>query len=270
MRKLPRMKHLRLHSVEAIAVLAVVVTLVLVAISPLALREVSGLHDLNWIRLSDIAQTYGAVSVLLNAIALGGVVFSLIYQARVLKISAIQAQRSFHHGLLQLEMADPLYMEASGAPWGLPLEFDYDRLRQRTFVHMWITFWEDRYVLGELREDELRENASEMFCGAPAREYWSTVRDLRSRFYTSGPKKRFTIIMDAEHAKALAASPPRTMNGSGERIYGSRQTTKSGTWATKGMALGAGCIGLVIGMLAASRRCHPACGQHRYQHGDRL
>jgi hypothetical protein len=69
--------------------------LVLVVISPIALQRIASIHGIKWMRLSNVGQTYGAVSALLTALALGGVVISLLYQARAFKTAREQASRTF-------------------------------------------------------------------------------------------------------------------------------------------------------------------------------
>lgn len=58
-------------------------------------------------RLSAIGQTYGGVSALLTALALGGVVLSLLYQARDVGIAGEQARRAVHNELLKMELERP-------------------------------------------------------------------------------------------------------------------------------------------------------------------
>lgn len=48
-------------------------TLILVAFSPLALRVLSSQVSTNWGQLSEVGQTYGAISALIAALALGGI-----------------------------------------------------------------------------------------------------------------------------------------------------------------------------------------------------
>jgi hypothetical protein len=78
-------------------------------ISPIALQQLVRIHGVNWRRLSDVGQTYGAVCAFLTALALGGVVVSLLYQARDVKAAREQASRTFHHELLKTEMESPFY-----------------------------------------------------------------------------------------------------------------------------------------------------------------
>jgi len=71
-------------------------------------------------RYGDTGQLYGpgAVSALITALALGGVVISLLYQARDVSATRSQAIRTFQFELLRTELEDADLMWASGAPWG--------------------------------------------------------------------------------------------------------------------------------------------------------
>ncbi|MFF9359895.1 DUF6082 family protein [Streptomyces griseoluteus] len=61
----------------------------------------------DWGKLSDISQTYGAVSVVLSAIVLAGVALSLLYQVRQTRTSNEQAIRDSHFQLATLALSDP-------------------------------------------------------------------------------------------------------------------------------------------------------------------
>jgi hypothetical protein len=93
---------------------------------------------------------------------------SLLYQARDVKAAREQASRTFHHELLKMEMESPFYMDAMAVPWGLTVGLaDYDSLRRNNFVHMWVSYWEGQYMLGELPDSEIRYSAaSELFVSA--------------------------------------------------------------------------------------------------------
>ena len=95
--------------------------LLVVIFSPLALREFGNSTQTNWSQLSSIGQTYGAISALLTAMALIGVVASLLFQAREVRLAKEQAIRMFHHELIRMQLDDPLYMAALGAPWDMPI-----------------------------------------------------------------------------------------------------------------------------------------------------
>jgi hypothetical protein len=180
-----------------------------VIISPLALKWFARVPGINWMNLSNIGQTYGAISALLSALALGGVAVSLLYQARDLKTAREQTSCTIHQDLLQIEMKDPFYMEVMAAPWGRTVGLnDYDALRRNHFIHMWVSFWEGQYVLGELSEKAVRSTASsELFVSAYGRKYWSLSRIAKLENNT-GRRLQFIKIVDEEYGKATESGLP--------------------------------------------------------------
>lgn len=186
--------------------IAAVAFLVLVTLSPLALRVLAGAFGLNWSLLSNVGQTYGAISALITALALGGVVISLLYQARDVSAVRSQAIRTFQFELLRMELEDADLMWASGAPWGTALPRDYGMLRQHVFANMWLSFWEDQFLLGEMSPEITRLSLRELFTSGPAREYWKQVRVNRLSS-SRGRNLRFLRIVDEEYSNALTATP---------------------------------------------------------------
>jgi Family of unknown function (DUF6082) len=239
-------------------------SLALVVASPLVLRLLDHIHGINWVNLSDVGQTYGAISALVTALALGGVAISLIYQARDVRSNREQAARSFHYELLKMEMEDPFYMDITAAPWGHSVGLnDYDSLRRNHFVHMWVSFWEGQYSLGEMPETQVRYTvSSQLFNSAYGRRYWSSTRDAKLTG-AAGRKLRFTKIVDEEYMKAIGRSLPVTAaqeNNSSGAGRANCQRLSCGesrlliVAATGGAILG-GCL---LGRYSRARR-HPIC-----------
>src|SRR5216684_1108380 len=98
-----RRHSLRRWFLITIVTMACLIALTLVLLSPLALAWLKNLNR-NWLQLSNMGQTYGAISALISSLALGGVVVSLIYQARDLRTTRNQGIRSFQHHLIEMEM----------------------------------------------------------------------------------------------------------------------------------------------------------------------
>jgi hypothetical protein len=180
--------------------------LVLVVFSPLALRGVASSFGLNWSNLSNVGQTYGAVSALITALALGGVVISLLYQARDVNAARSQAARTFQFELLRMELEDPDLLQASGAPWGIGAPADHRSLRQHIFVHMWLSFWESQFLLNEMSSEVVRSAVKELFDGEPARVYWESVGVWRLTS-NKGRSLRFLHIVDDEYRNAIESPP---------------------------------------------------------------
>jgi Family of unknown function (DUF6082) len=190
-------------------VIASIAFLALVVLSPLALRVVASSFGVNWSDLSNIGQTYGAVSALITALALGGVVISLLYQARDVSASRSQAIRTFQFELLRMELEDADLMWASGAPWGTAAPTDYGHLRRHIFVHMWLSYWEGQFLLKEMSSRSVRSAARELFNGEPGREYWENSGNGRLAS-NEGRRLQFLRIIDEEYRNAIKSSPPVT------------------------------------------------------------
>jgi hypothetical protein len=191
--------------------------LVLVVASPIVLKLVAKIPGVNWTLLSNVGQTYGAISALLSALALGGVVISILYQSRDVRTAREDAARSRHFELLKMEMDNPAYMEVMAAPWGQSVGLcDYDSLLKDHFVHMWVTFWEGRYKLGEMSNDELRLDASGLFKSLEGRRYWLKARAVKFELY-KGRLLRFAKIVDMEYEKAIAGGPPVVVRLQGDQ-----------------------------------------------------
>lgn len=118
--------------------IALAAILALVVLSPLALGGLTHYRS-DWPLLSNIGQTYGAVSALLSSVALGGVVLSLLYQARDSKTAREQTTRSLQLELIKMQMRDPALMTASGAPWGLAILSESVPIRDFLYIQIWIS-----------------------------------------------------------------------------------------------------------------------------------
>jgi ABC-type multidrug transport system fused ATPase/permease subunit len=154
-----------------VVLLLVLVSVGLVVASPWALRALDRNGDaINWNRLSEIGATYGAVSAIIVAIALLGVVAALVIQSREAKAARKNAQRAHHVDLLRLAMDDPSYMEC----WGPYLTESFDTERQYTYVNLIVTQWNSEYEIGEMTDVLLRATAVSVFASSPGRQYWAT------------------------------------------------------------------------------------------------
>lgn len=238
--------------IAALAGIATVAFLALVVFSPLALRELVGSFDLNWSNLSNVGQTYSAVSALLTALALGGVVISLLYQAKDVSAARSQAIRTFHFELLRMELDDEDCMWASGAPWGMAIPADYHHLRLHVFVHMWLSFWESQFLIGEMPAEIARSSARELFRGKAGREYWQTAGQRRLSS-DSGRRLEFARIMDGEYRDAIK-SPPVTPEGTVPRRNKRIEATQPNYPKAVLPYIVAAAAGLLTGQLVRNRR----------------
>ena len=179
----------------------------LVILSPLALTELAHFRH-NWLQLSNIGQTYGAVSALLSSLALGGVVVSLLYQARDNLNAREQTTRTLQHELIKMQLDDPTLMTAMGAPWGLDIPSESTPIREHLYVQMWVSFLAGNYTIGEISESAVRGLAErELFHSSAGRKYWATAGQLQIA-NSSGRRKHFFRFLDEEYKKAISTGAP--------------------------------------------------------------
>jgi Family of unknown function (DUF6082) len=179
----------------------------LVILSPFALVELAHFrHD--WSQLSNIGQTYGAVSALVSSLALGGVIVSLLFQARDNQNAREQTTRTLQLELIKLELDDPALMTALGAPWGLNLPAESGPIREFLYVQMWVSFWGGNYTIGEMSDSNVRSLGSrELFRSEAGRTYWAAVGHVQMESST-GRRNRFFRILDEEYRKAVSSGVP--------------------------------------------------------------
>ena len=182
------------------AVIAVVVA------SPLAMAQLGSLRGVNWAQLSEVGQTYGAASALLTGLALLGVVGSMVYQARTIKVSREQSYRDRHGRLVEMALDDPIYQRCWGSnPAAHPTR---DHYRQQVYLNLIVSNWEQNYVLGGFREHALRGSLAWMFRGEAGRTFWAEARKVRLEMSESRRSRRFCRIVEEEYQKAVSSGPP--------------------------------------------------------------
>jgi Family of unknown function (DUF6082) len=193
--------------VVTLIVIACIAIIGTVIFSPFALTSIEPLSR-NWNKLSSIGQTYGAISALISSLALGGVIVSLLYQARDGRTSREQSLRSVHHQLIRMEMEDPVLMKTMGAPWNLPIPAESESVREHLYIHMWVNFWAGLYVIGEMPPAAVRHFArNELFNGQAGRAYWAAVG--KSMVDTSsGRYRRFVQLFDEEYREIISNNIP--------------------------------------------------------------
>jgi hypothetical protein len=186
-----------------VAVLLLVLTSIgIVAFSPWMLRLASD-DTLDWTRLSDIGQTYGAISAVVAAVALLGVVTSLVIQRKEAKAARINAQRDRHVELMRMAMEEPRYMECLG-PY---LTESFAAESQFTYVNLLIAQLHAQFELGDLDEGRLAANAAALFAGRPGRRYWQASATFWRENYPGRKARRFHHVLEEAYRRA-GAQPP--------------------------------------------------------------
>ncbi|MFD4764875.1 DUF6082 family protein [Streptomyces niveus] len=146
-----------------------------------------------------MSQTYGAVSVVLSAIALAGVALSLLYQVRQARTSNEQAIRDSHLQLATLALSDPNLLQA----WSPPVApVTLKRHRQHLITSLALGKLLQCFRIGHLSVEKLAVKLDGHFRGEIAREQWEregpgVVELHRTTCTASGTVVEFAIGVHA-------------------------------------------------------------------------
>lgn len=161
----------------------------------------------DWGKLSDVAQVYGAVSVITSTLALTGVVASLILQARQTRAAQEEASWNSHRELIYKALENPSLL----ACWEPPArEMTAQEWAQMSYVNLIVTHWDKAFRLGLITSEQLPLVARRHFAGALARRHWEMGGGdwIRLAQYSNSRQARqFPLIMDAEYRAACQAGP---------------------------------------------------------------
>ena len=246
----------RRYFLTAVLSAALIAVIGLVVLSPFALVALAHFRH-NWNVLSNIGQTYGAVSALLSSLALGGVVVSLLYQARDSQNAREQTTRSLQRELIKMVMDDPSLMTAAGAPWGFNIPSESDAIREHLYIQMWISFLAGNYTIGELSDETARDLAArELFCSKAGRRYWAEVGKLQIA-HSSGRRNRFFRILDDEYRELISSGVPVRSPVKMTKASVSTQVPQSAyirPTQELSMAIAAAIIGVLVGRFWPRRK----------------
>ena len=178
----------------------------LILLSPLGLEKFTSVKGVNWAQLSNIGQTYGAVSALIAGIALAAVAISLFLQARSLTLSRTQMMRTFHFDLIKYSIENPELLPS----WGFTPEpgSNIEDIRRTGFVNILAAFWITSYQTGVISADELRGNFTAAFNGEPGRKWWINSRENWTKDAKDRRSRHAIRIIEEEFRKAEDAGPP--------------------------------------------------------------
>lgn len=190
----------------SLVVVAIVGMTAVTAASPFVLNRAVGL-PVDWVVLSDIGQTYGAVSALLSALALSGVVASLVFQGQQVRVSRKHAYHSMQFDLMRLAFGDP---ETLAPVWGrIERTADAIEWTKRAYVNLIVVHLWLGYETGGANEQGVRNVLEGLFQTVEARRYWATARPLVEREWKSGSsrERKFFEIVDAEARRIMDRHP---------------------------------------------------------------
>lgn len=196
--------------------LGVVGMLALILGSPFALRALFADSETNWSLLSDIGQTYGAVSALLAAGALLLVGFSVALQAREVRHAREQAARGQQFDLMRMVLDDQFYRELFGvdAPGGLSAE----EFRGDIYFNLLLNWWRMRWEFKDMLEREVRDAArNDFFAGQAGLDYWRRRGRARLLYAKTRRERRFEEMFAEEYEAAVAAGAARPGRRNGRR-----------------------------------------------------
>ncbi|MFD7282958.1 DUF6082 family protein [Streptomyces sp. NPDC059862] len=161
---------------------------------------------MKWEELSNVSQTYGAVSIPLSGAALFGVVWSLVMQARQMKISNEIEYRASHRDLLMRALDDPTYQFCWEPPTAPVTQ---ERYRQQLYAKLIISDWRVEYLNGTAADDTILFWGQNGMASEIMREFWRTRSVLwATEAKTMGPKDRkFVELLDEAMRRAEAAGP---------------------------------------------------------------
>ncbi|WP_055697106.1 MULTISPECIES: DUF6082 family protein [Streptomyces] len=165
-------------------------------------------HGMDWNRLSDISQTYGALSAIFSAAALVGIVLSIAHQARQTRIQHEEAHRSAHRELTLLTLNDPAFLVCWEPP-NTPVT--QERWRQLLVSNLIVSMWSTDFKLNLCDEPTIRSTLLDYFRGEVGRAYWANSAPSWHRLTESGADRRlcrFVRIADEAYAAAVSTGPP--------------------------------------------------------------
>lgn len=188
----------------------------LIAFTPFLLAAMAPAGT-DWGKLSDVSQTYGAVSVVFSAVALAGVALSLLYQVRQARTSNEQAIRDSHLQLAALALSNPDLLQAWSPPTA-PVSLK--RHQQHLITSLALGELLQRFRIGHLPAQKLAVKLDSHFRGEIAREQWEregpgwrrtmSAGDRRDRTFVDLVEERYQAAVAAGPASALAEFQERT------------------------------------------------------------
>ena len=230
-----RRKRFRTRLFVASITLAVLGSLFLVVASPFALGSLSSFKS-NWTLLSNIGQTYGAISALLAAIGLSGVAATIALQIQETRRSRADSIRSRHYELYKAAMDDPDLRETSYSTSEIP---SLKEQKQTIYINLQLQFWLMLWEIDNLPEDNLRHYAEDLLKTEVGRGYWRRFGWTRVEFDTGARKeKQFFRIVDEEYQRLAAVGQERRPEATSK----TRKRTRTPVIASMLIGLAAGTV----------------------------
>jgi hypothetical protein len=192
-------------------------------------------NEVDWTRLSEIGQAFGIVSVIISAVALVAVSFSLRIQRRQARVAQLEAVVALRIQLLQHAIKKPRYLKI----WGF--DTPGERAPETAYISMVFAYLKMAFTLELLTELELRHYCKTAFAEPSVGRFWKSARHVYLNDASTPKGHLFAHIMDGEFRASLPDLPiqPDTRTGRRPRA-----------WVAAGLALAVG----VAATVAVNRR----------------
>lgn len=230
-----------------------------VLISPLMMVSLSS-DNLPWGQLADVGQAYGGASAILSAVALCGVVASLLTQRQQVRQELAEMDREHHRDLIKLALDNPGFLEVLEAKTAVG-----PYARQELFLNLVMMYWLAVWELGGIDEVELRAMTAGMFDHEVSRRWWARVEGVWVGTRGRRERRRFISIVSEELTKAqlspatLPASAPPKADGQCSKEPAQSRRCRLVTLAA-GAAAGGFCVVAVQSLREGKRRIKPVQG----------
>jgi hypothetical protein len=189
---------------------AITTGLAVVLLSPFALLVLDRLSERDWQRLSAIGQTYGAVSALLAAAALAGVMISLVQQRRSAQVDREHVFRSVNLELTRMLLDHPDLLRSYDSRLGATTSSEQ---RINLYCNQLVLAMQMGYEIGSLDEHAVVITAREIFGSDHSRSWWSRVRQTKLQEARNKEERRLMTLIDdvwrwSSVGLATSSSPP--------------------------------------------------------------
>jgi len=231
-----------------------------VLISPLMMVRLSS-DNLPWGQLADVGQAYGGASAILSAVALCGVVASLLTQRQQARQELAEMDREHHRDLIELALDNPEFLEVLDAKTALG-----PYARQELYLNLVLMYWLAVWELGGIDDVELRAMTAGMFSHEVSRRWWARVEGVWIGTRGRRERRRFISIVSEELARArtspaiLPASAPRKVDDHCSSEPPARSRRRRLATLAAVAAAGGFCVVAAQSLRAGKRRIKPARG----------
>ncbi|MFH9013744.1 DUF6082 family protein [Streptomyces sp. NPDC017943] len=178
----------------------------LVAWSPFILRAIAP-AGMDWNRLSEVGQAYGAVAVLFSAAAFLGAVVSIWHQGKQTRIMNEEIRSSMHKELIIRALDDESLMHCWDPP---PAPSTFQEMRQHVFCNLIYRLWLTDYLVGRVTLEACEITLNLHFRGEVARRHWRIYGQLWNDWAKANGNKRernFVLLTQNAFEKAVGAGP---------------------------------------------------------------